>query len=71
MSLMPGDLVKLLLPVAHYPAGTTGRVIAVQDEADECVMELNDGRQFTVAMSALESERWASLGMSQPEPESA
>ena len=57
MSLMPGDLVKLLSPVAHYPAGTTARVIAVQDGADECVVELDDGRQLTVAVSTLETER--------------
>ena len=64
---MPGDLVKLLAPVADYPAGTTGRVVGVQDEADECVVEFDDGRQLTVAVSALETERWASLGMGQPE----
>ncbi len=62
MSLMPGDLVKLLSPVAHYPAGTTARVITIPDR-HECVVEFDDGRQCTVALSALETERWAALGM--------
>jgi hypothetical protein len=62
VSLMPGDLVKLLSRVAHYPAGTTARVVAVLD-GDACIVEFDDGRQLTVAVSALEIQRWASLGM--------
>jgi hypothetical protein len=64
---MPGDLIKLLSPVAGYPAGTTARVIAVVD-GDECVVEFDDRRRLTIAVAALETERWSSLGMGQPEP---
>ena len=64
MSVMPGDLVKLLSPVDDYPVGTAARVIVALD-GDECVVEIDDGRQFRVAVGAVEIQRWAALGMGQ------
>jgi hypothetical protein len=60
VSPVPGDLVKLLAPVGDYRRGTAARVVAVP-AAGICVVELDDGRQLTVATMALKIAPWASL----------
>ena len=70
MSLMPGDLVKLLSPVAHYPAGTTARVITVPD-GDECVMSsMMDGNAQSPCRHSRANDgprsEWASPSLCDP-----
>ena len=62
MALLPGDLVKLLSPIAGYPVGTTARVSVVLDGGNECRIEFDDGRQLLVAATVLAAQPWSSLG---------